>query len=313
MELRQLQYFLCLYEEGNVTRAARRLNVVQPALSMQIAKLEAEIGQKLFERSSKGMLPTIAGRTMFQLFTPILNDISAAKNRMARLGNDIVGHVSVGLIASVTQSVLAQSLLAFGERYPAVNVTVIDGYSTTFIEQMSAGDLDIAAINLSRQLPGLNSEPILQEEMVLVSGTMSGVAIPHEVRLQDLSKFKLVIPSKRHGLRTILDQAAAAKNMFLSPKLEVDALIPIGDLVARTDWVTVLPSIAVHRGLADGTLTASRIVDPPILRKLVWIYPPRRPLSPAASKFMEIMSAELTAAAEILDPAQEPQRTPQPG
>jgi DNA-binding transcriptional LysR family regulator len=309
MDLRQLEYFLCLYEEGNVTRAARRLNVVQPALSMQLAKLEAEIGHKLFERSSKGMLPTAAGRTMFQLFMPILNDFSVAKRRMAHLGDEIVGHVSVGLIASVTQSVLSQSLAAFGERYPSVDVTVMDGYSVNFIEQVTAGQLDIAVINLPRQRLSLSSEPILQEEMVLVRGTANGAIIPDEIRLQDLAQYKLVIPSKRHGLRAVLDQAAAIKDIVLSPRLEVDALIPISDLVARTDWVTVLPSIAIHRGLADGTLTAHRIVDPPILRKLAWIYAPRHPLSPAVSKFMEIMSTDLIAAAETLNPTPAP---PQP-
>ena len=61
MELRHLKYFTCLYEEGSVTRAAQRLNIVQPALSMQIARLEEELGQTLFERSAKGMAPTEAG------------------------------------------------------------------------------------------------------------------------------------------------------------------------------------------------------------------------------------------------------------
>jgi len=70
MELRQLKYFTCLYEEGSVTRAAQRLNIVQPALSMQIAKLEEELGQTLFERSSKGMHPTEAGDQAYRLFMP---------------------------------------------------------------------------------------------------------------------------------------------------------------------------------------------------------------------------------------------------
>ncbi len=64
MELRQIQYFICLFEEGTATRAAKRLNIVQPALSMQIAKLEDELGQQLFERSAQGMHPTPAGRQM---------------------------------------------------------------------------------------------------------------------------------------------------------------------------------------------------------------------------------------------------------
>jgi LysR family nitrogen assimilation transcriptional regulator len=71
MELRQVQYFICLYEEGSVTRAARRLNIVQPALSMQIAKLEEAFGQQLFERTRQGMLPTAAAPQMYRLFLPV--------------------------------------------------------------------------------------------------------------------------------------------------------------------------------------------------------------------------------------------------
>ena len=83
MDLRQLYSFACLYEERSVTRAALRLNIVQPALSMQIAKLEEEIGQKLFDRSSQGMIPTPAEHTMHRLFMPILRDFSHARQQMA--------------------------------------------------------------------------------------------------------------------------------------------------------------------------------------------------------------------------------------
>ena len=82
MEFRQIQYFVCLYEEGAVTRAARRLNIVQPALSMQIAKLEEEVGHKLFVRTPQGMQPTSEGRRMYRLFLPVLSDFSRAREQV---------------------------------------------------------------------------------------------------------------------------------------------------------------------------------------------------------------------------------------
>ncbi len=72
MDLRQITYFVALFEEGSVTRAANRLNVVQPAVSMQIARLERDLGQVLFERRSKAMVPTSAGRTLHRLVLPVL-------------------------------------------------------------------------------------------------------------------------------------------------------------------------------------------------------------------------------------------------
>ncbi len=79
MDLRQISYFVALFEEGSVTRAAQRMNVVQPALSMQIAKLERELGQRLFDRQPKAMVPTAAGRTLHRLVHPIQRDVADAR------------------------------------------------------------------------------------------------------------------------------------------------------------------------------------------------------------------------------------------
>ncbi|MBV9458582.1 MAG: LysR family transcriptional regulator, partial [Bradyrhizobium sp.] len=79
MDLKQMQYFLCLAQERSVTRAARRLNIVQPALSMQIAKLETALGKQLFFRTAQGMSLTSAGEEFERLVAPIIKDIDRAR------------------------------------------------------------------------------------------------------------------------------------------------------------------------------------------------------------------------------------------
>jgi len=101
MDLRQISYFVALFEEGSVTRAARRVNVVQPALSMQIAKLERELEQKLFERLPKTMAPTAAGRTLYRLAQPILRDLAQARAHMKQLCSTISGRVTIGVLSSL--------------------------------------------------------------------------------------------------------------------------------------------------------------------------------------------------------------------
>ena len=135
MDLKQIQYFIALFEDGSVTRAAKRLNIVQPALSMQIAKLEEELHQQLFDRGGHGMAPTAAGRLMYRLFLPIIRDLAHARQQMVQRDEIVTGHVSIGLIASVTESVLADSLSRFHARYPHVEVTIADGYTATFIDR----------------------------------------------------------------------------------------------------------------------------------------------------------------------------------
>ena len=83
MELRQIQYLVAMYEEGSVTQAARRLNIVQPAISQQLSKLEAELGQQLFHRTPKGMVPTKAGESAYKMLRPILQEIEFARHELS--------------------------------------------------------------------------------------------------------------------------------------------------------------------------------------------------------------------------------------
>jgi DNA-binding MarR family transcriptional regulator len=91
MDLKQMQYFLCLAQEGNVTRAARQLSIVQPALSMQIAKLEKSLGRQLFHRASRGMSLTPAGEALVQRITPILMDIDRVRDEIGELDGKVSG------------------------------------------------------------------------------------------------------------------------------------------------------------------------------------------------------------------------------
>jgi DNA-binding transcriptional LysR family regulator len=141
LDLRQIQYFVCLYEEGSVTRAARRLNVVQPALSMQIGRLEKRLGVDLFERNARGMIPTSAGEAMYRLTCGAARS-QDANQRMMELSGKVLGKIAVGIIPSITNSVLADVLRRFGERFPDVEIRIDEAYSGTLIDWLAAGDLD---------------------------------------------------------------------------------------------------------------------------------------------------------------------------
>ncbi len=98
MDLKQMQYFLRIAQEGNVTRAARQLNIVQPALSMQIAKLEKSLGKPLFYRVSRGMSLTPAGEALAQRIAPFMADIDRVRGEIAQLDGEVSGRVNIGMI-----------------------------------------------------------------------------------------------------------------------------------------------------------------------------------------------------------------------
>lgn len=299
MDIRQLGYFVSLFEEGSTTRAARRMNVVQPALSMQIAKLEHEIGQKLFERTPQGMVPTLAGETAYRLFAPILRDLNEAKQQVISRSSKVSGRIAVGLVASVAASVLARSLSPFATQYPEVEISVCEGYSDTLIDGVRAGSLDFALVNKSRRRSELPSIDVLNEEMVAVVSVGGAHDLGSPVTFRDLEGRPLILPSKRNGLRLIVDKIAEDEDVNLSIRMEVDSVAAIEELIRKSDWLTVLPAIAVRRGLLEKMLRAHRIVAPRVTRQIICVHNPRRPLSAAARLFIEVMTAELIAAAEI--------------
>lgn len=307
MDLRQMQYFLCLAEIGNVTRAARQLNIVQPALSMQVAKLEAEFGQKLFDRTAHGVTTTVAGEALVRLVTPIVRDVEHAIQEMARFDGRVAGRVVAGLITSVAQSTLASSSARIAESYPDVALSACEGYTETLMDWVTTGQLDLAIINVPKHRRGLAAHHILDEEMVLACRKDASAAVPEHLTFSHLGGCDLVLPSKRHGLRMILEEQAAEAGIELRPRIEIDTLSAICEVVATTDLVTVLPTIALHQALAAGRVRAHHFAAPRLTRSIAVVHHPRRAVSAAAEAVVEVIRQDLVAAsssaARLVHPA----------
>lgn len=295
MELRQIQYFICLYEDGTVTRAARRLNIVQPALSMQIARLEEELGQQLFERSQRGMQPTSVARQMYRLFLPLVRDFNEARKQLQRKDDTLSGHVNVGIVASVAQGVLADVLTDFSQRYPNVTLTISDGFSMALADRVAGGELDAAFINKPRRALSLNIEPVVEESVVLVSAATRETPLPARIPFSTVAKLDLALPSRSHGLRNILDSFAQTAEQDLVAVFEIDSVSTIITLVERTRFVTLLPWVAVRDAVQAGRLRCHQVIRPKLARQIVCVTHPRRGLSAEAAALVAQLSLRMQA------------------
>jgi LysR family nitrogen assimilation transcriptional regulator len=293
MDLRQINYFIALFEEGSVTRAAQRLHVVQPAVSMQISRLERELGQQLFDRTSRSMAPTAAARTLHRLVMPVVRDLSAAQEHMARLSGVVSGSVAVGIPTSLATSLLPGMLARFTAAYPEIEVVVVDGYSSALTDLVNDGELNFAIINRPIDRFGLILDPLVEGQMVLV--TAAGAQTDGgPISLKDLTGLKLVLPTRRHGVRVELERLVSNRNLSLDPRLELDVLDGIVELVAESDWASILPSIVVRRHRDAGRLHI-RTIEPSMVWRLAVIHHPRQPLSPASIAFIDHLRDELLA------------------
>lgn len=297
MDLRQINYFIALFEEGSVTRAAQRLHVVQPAVSMQISRLERDLGQQLFERTPRSMVPTAAGRTLHRLVLPVVRNLSLAHEHMARLSGVVSGSVTMGIPTSLATSLLPGMLTRFTQAYPEIEVKVVDGYSSALIELVNDGQIHFAIINRPIDQLGLIMDPLVEGQMVLVTSAAAAAAAADDdgaVSLEMLTAIKLVLPTRRHGVRVELDRLVSNRNIALDPRLELDVLDGIVELVADSDWASILPSIVVRRHLAAGRIRI-RSIAPSMVWRLAVVHHPRQPLAPASVAFIDHLRQDLLA------------------
>nr|WP_067286970.1 LysR family transcriptional regulator [Marinobacterium profundum] len=302
MEFRQLKYFVCLYDEGSVTRAAQRLNIVQPALSAQIAKLEEEFGLLLFERTPRGMKPTDAGHQAYRDFLPLLSSLLEARRAMIDRGGEISGRVAVGLIASATTTALPSVLRFFTANHPEVEIYVTTGYTQDLVNSVLDRELDFALINQNQKLDSLISTPVVDESLFVVTGIHNRQATgAGPLAFADLAKLNLVLPSRRHGLRILIDQVLAGQGLVLQPKLEIDDLAAIEEFVRSSDWVSILPAITIADGLEAGALQVQSLAEPGIHRHVACVHSYRCPLSPAARLFVDSISQHMQAKIEAAE------------
>jgi DNA-binding transcriptional LysR family regulator len=175
---------------------------------------------------------------------------------------------------------------------------ICEGYTDTLIDWVVAGELDVAIVNIPLRKIPLTAHHILDEEMMLARRTGSEMRIPKTISFKRLEGLDLVIPSRRHGLRMILDNAAATAGFILEPRLEIDTLSAICEIVATTEMVTVLPGIALTPLLSEGRIRAQMISRPAISRSVSWVTNPRRVVSAATAAVVEIISDDLMHAAK---------------
>ena len=246
MELRLLRYFLAVVEHGSMGKAALELGVVTSALSQQISRLESELATRLLQRTSSGVIPTDAGLAFWRQAQLALRhvDDAAQAARAARLS----GHVSIGMAPS-TASVLGVAFMqSMRERYPDVRLRIVESLSGYLESMLSARQIDLAVLFREQPSQRWSVLPLLDERLFVIgTNDLRGMPAGKTVRLGELGKLDLILPSGPHGLRSLL--AEAFKRAKYEPRIvaEVDGLALLMDFVRSGMGATIQPGAALAR------------------------------------------------------------------
>ena len=296
--LQDIRLFVAAYEERSFTTAAERENATQSGVSQHIRKLEEALGVKLFTRDKGQVAPTPAGDGYYQRCIDVLRAYDSATRAARSYAQGLEGEVTVGLMPTMTRCALAPSLSHFIEEHPNVTVRVIEGYSGTLTQRVRAGELDFAIVPAFPGLAGLKSRLFLRTPEVLVSRARSRVPHLEPVRLAEIGPVKLILPSAINTRRRTLETYCSSNGIEVARTLELDAMLGTLDLIAQSDWVSILPGIMMAIDGAAGELSVNPIVSPELGLDLVMIEPSRRQMSEAAQAFlarMELESQKLNA------------------
>jgi DNA-binding transcriptional LysR family regulator len=201
MDLRQIMYFMCVYEEGSFTKAARKLGLVQPALSVQVKRLEEEFGVALFQRTLKGVVPTASGRSFYDLCAPIRRSVGAARQQMLEQArpDQVFGVVRGGFLPTFFKALLGPVIVKFIERYPGVDLTVREAYGGTLKDWVASGNLDFA-LGAWFDDESLEHSVIYEEDVALVCGAPIAGESLQACDLGTIPDLKLMLPSANHVL-----------------------------------------------------------------------------------------------------------------
>ncbi|CAB3678961.1 MULTISPECIES: LysR substrate-binding domain-containing protein [Achromobacter] len=280
MELRQLRYFVRVVEAGSIGRAAMSIGMVTSALSQQISRLEGELSTRLLQRSASGVVPTDAGLAFFRQAQLALRhaDDAVQAAQQARLA----GHVSVGLPSTTAAVLGAPFLQAMNARYPDIRLHLVEALSGHLTDMLNGRLLDLAIVFHAESARRWSVMPLLDEPLFLFARPgMPGVPAGDTTRLEAIADLPLVLPSGRHGLRALVNNAFQQLGRTPRVVAEVDGLSLLMDVVQQGGAATIQPSSATAR-IAPGQLQMARIDDAHLFRSNLLASLSDEELSPAA-------------------------------
>ncbi len=297
MDIRQLRYFVAIVEARSFSRAAVALRVAQPALSLHVRNMEADLGTALLLRTPQGVLPTETGRLLLERARGIIAEFEATLRAVAEHDAEPAGEVRLGLPGTLGEMLSVPLILAVRERYPKIRLKIAEAMSGYVLEWLYDGRADLGLIYIPVDERGLRSSPILSEEMRLFAHAagVAGVSTPADgtVGIGELHALPLVLPSVGHGLRDLLDEEMGRLGLELSTVIEVDSYAAIKELVARGLAYSVLPQTAIARDPEAGRFRTWPIGAPPLARTVHLVRPYDRPSGKAAGAVEQLCVAEL--------------------
>src|SRR5919109_3754264 len=293
MEIHQLRYFVAVADEGNFSRAAAKVRVAQPSLSQQIRKLEAEIGQPLFDRLPRSVVLTEAGRCLLDYARQILASIGDARRCVDELKGKIAGDVAVGAIPTIAPYVLPELVVTFQKHYPDVTLHIVEDVTVGVTRRIEAGELDVALASTCQRSPTLRVELLGKEPLLALVPEKHALAKHAVIALDDLKFQRFLLLHEMHCLSQQVHHVLESHRLQPEVALAGSQLSTIANMVAAGIGLSIVPQMMVKHHATPGCVSLP--FAPPVPeRELNALYNPLRFQSRAAAAFRKEAAAAIS-------------------
>lgn len=270
VELQQMRYVVAVAELGSFTRAAERCFVVQSALSHQVAKLEQELGVRLFHRTSRRVRLSPAGEAFLPVARQCLDAAERAVAEAAAASGEVRGVLSVGLLATVAAVDVPAVLRSFRAQHPQVGVRLTTGNSDVFLRQVADGALDVAFVGLAegREISGVEQRLLARDRHRAVLAPEHRLAGRRRLRLAELADEPFVdFPAGTAG-REQTDRAFAAAGLVRDVAFELTDVLLMSRILRTGLGVALLPSTFLDQ--LPGLVAVPVVAAPARTEHVVW-------------------------------------------
>lgn len=299
MDLGQLRYFSKIVEHRSFTRAAKDCSVSQPALSQQIAKLEKELGQPLFERQGRSIRLTPAGQVLQTQAEKILQLVDDAKRQITDDGQ--TGRICVSATPTIAPYLLPNLLTSVASQFPQASFVISEDTTEALLKRCSSGDVDVGLLALPAAAKYLTIEPLFEEELLLALPADHPLCARNRINAKDISQEQFILLGDTHCLANTIEEFCNRKNFQPLTTSRIEQLTTVQHLVALGYGLSFVPKIATNDDLGGKLVYRSLSGDKP-MRKIAICWNPYRYQSQLLSNFIkaiiEFAGSELVATIE---------------
>jgi DNA-binding transcriptional LysR family regulator len=290
MELNPLRVLLAVVNEGSFSRAAEKLLRTQPAVSLAIQRLEAELGDKLIDRSAKELMLTDAGRIVLEYARRFDNLEDDLENALAELRDKSAGRLIIGANESSTLYLL-DHIGRYRERFPKVKVQVRRSLSSRIPIELIDGDLELGLLTYDPEDERLVTRVIYNDHLSFIVAPSHRLAARQQVSIVELGEETFIAHNVVSPYRALVIREFQRHKVPLHMDVEMPTIEAIRKMVQRNEGVAFLPRMVVEEEVRQGILCEVRVTEMKMDRPIRLAYPARRALSHAAQAFLELVES----------------------